>query len=171
VTAGALLPHKVVVRLPDEAESISLLGGLYRYRGLGDDTARLYSLFEVTGDVGLGAPRHVHDEEAEAFYVVDGQVTLFHGDLEVDAPSGTFAVVPREVPHTFRFDAPGTRLLLITSPGNAGHEALFRELGDPTSREDGQSSMVAAPPDFAKLAETAARHGTRIVGPPPGPRA
>jgi quercetin dioxygenase-like cupin family protein len=171
VTAGAVLPQKVVIRLPEDAETISLLGGLYRYRGLGDDTARLYSLFEVTGDAGLAAPRHVHDEEAEAFYVVDGQVTLFHGDVEVEAPAGTFAVVPREVPHSFRFEAPGTRLLLMTSPGNAGHEALFRELGEPVSSGNGRSSAAPAAPDFAKLAETAARHGTRIVGPPPGPRA
>ena len=62
----------VVRRGPTDGEAVWLLGGLYRYRAVGDETADGYSLFEVEGPAGLASPVHVHDHEAEAFYVVSG---------------------------------------------------------------------------------------------------
>lgn len=153
------------VRGPTDGEAVSLLGGLYRYRATGDETANAYSLFEVQGPAGLASPVHVHDHEAEAFYVVDGMVTIFIRDEQVRATRGSFALVPANVPHTFRLDSSDAKLLLLITPGNAGHEALFREMGHPA---DGLQSPAPAVPDLAKLGEIAARHGTRIVGPPPG---
>ena len=94
-----------VGRGPTEGEAVWLLGGLYRYRAVGDETAGVYSLFEVQGPAGLASPFHVHDHEAEAFYVVDGRVTIFIGDEQIEATPGSFALVPAKVAHTFRLDS------------------------------------------------------------------
>ena len=157
----------VVRRGPTDGEAVWLLGGLYRYRAVGDETADGYSLFEVKGPAGLASPVHVHDHEAEAFYVVSGQVTIFIGDEQIRAMPGSFALVPANVPHTFRLDSPEAKLLLLITPGNAGHEQLFREMGQPA---DSLQPPAPSVPDLARLGEIAARHGTTIVGPPPGPR-
>ncbi len=156
-----------VRRGPTEGESVWLLGGLYRYRAVGDETADVYSLFEVRGPAGLASPVHVHDHEAEAFYVVDGQVTIFIGDEQIEGTPGSFALVPANVAHTFRLDSAEAKLLLLITPGNAGHEGLFREMGQPA---DSLQPPTPSMPDFAELGAIAARHGTTIVGPPPAPK-
>lgn len=139
-------------------EVISLLGGVYRYAIVGADTDGRYSLFEVTGPSGFASPFHVHAEEREAFYVVDGAVTLYVAGRQTYSPAGSVAVVPAGTEHTFRFDQPDTKLLLLIDPGNHGHEELFRDIAD-----------AGPAPDFGRIAEIAARHGTTITGAPPAP--
>lgn len=158
------VPARALWRGPAEGEAVWLLGGLYRYRAVGDETADAYSLFEVSGPSGFASPIHVHGHETEGFYVVEGEVTLFIGDRELAGIPGSFALAPANLPHTFRLDSPDAKLLLLITPGNAGHEALFHEMGQPT---DGSMQPSPAVPDFAVLAEIAARHGTTILGPPP----
>ena len=157
---------KELARGADEGEAIALLGGLYSYRAEAEETGGAYSLFQVDARRGFAAPRHLHHELSEGFYVVDGNVTLFIGDQEIAAGRGTFALAPAGVPHAFRFDSPEARLLLVIAPGDGAHEALFREMGEP-----GAVGVIpplpSAPPDVEELARIAARHGTQIVGPPP----
>lgn len=153
-------------RGPDEGESLWVIGGLYTYKALGAENANAYTLIEVQGHGGLAAPHHVHEREAEAFYVVEGEVTLIIGDETVKAPAGSFAFAPRGVTHAFRFDSPEAKLLLLFTPSVGDHEALFRAIGEPAGRH-AIPPPPKEPPNFARLAEIAARHGTRIVGPPP----
>src|SRR5207248_359900 len=83
-------------------------------------------------------------------------VTVVIGDDEFKAPAGSFAFAPRGIPHAFRIDSPATKLLLLITPGAAGHEELFRAIGEPARRHS-VPPPPAAPPDFARLAELAAR--------------
>jgi quercetin dioxygenase-like cupin family protein len=156
-----------IVRGADEGQAVALLGGLYSYRAEADETGGAYSVFQVDAHRGFGAPRHLHHALSEGFYVVDGEVTLLIGEEQFRARRGTFALAPAGVPHAFRFDSPEARLLLLIAPGDGEHEALFREMGEP-----GELGVIpplpSTPPDVEELARIAARHGTQIVGPPPG---
>jgi quercetin dioxygenase-like cupin family protein len=158
-------PEGAVWRAPGEGSAVWLLGGLYSYKARGRETGGAYSLFEVQGPVAT--PRHVHEGEDEAFYVASGEVSFLIGDELVKGGPGTFALVPRGVQHGFRLESEDARLVLLLTPGDAGHEALFEEMGEPAG-----SHVVppapSAPPDAERLAEIAARHGTQIVGPPIG---
>jgi quercetin dioxygenase-like cupin family protein len=157
------IPEGVVWRAPTEGDAVWLLGGLYSYKARGRDTGGAYSLFEVQGPVAT--PRHVHEGEEEGFYVAAGEVSFQIGDELVKGGAGTFAFVPRGVPHGFRLESADARLLLLLTPGDAGHESLFEEMG-----ERAGSHVVppppSAPPEPERLGEIAARHGTVIVGPP-----
>ena len=53
---------------------------------------------------GRELEQHVHDEEDDAFYIVEGEMTFTFGDEEVAAPPGTFVLVPPGVRHGFRND-------------------------------------------------------------------
>ena len=60
---------------------------------------------------------HVHADEDDAFYVVEGEMTFVFGDREVAAPPGTFVLVPPGVEHGFRNDRDASvRMLNIHAP-------------------------------------------------------
>ena len=156
------------VRRPDEGEAYWILGGLYSYKAVGTENNDAYALIEVEGRSGFATPFHLHDRETEGFYVVEGEVTFVIGERTTKGKAGTFAFVPAGMPHAFRFDSSEAKLLLLLAPsaGDAGHEGLFREMGEAAAVR-----IIPAPPtelpDLARMAEIAAKHGTKIVGPPP----
>lgn len=153
-------------RGPQEGEALWVTGGLYTYKAVGSENGGAYTLVEVHGRHGLATPRHLHEREDEGFYVVEGDITLIVGDESFRMAAGAFGFAPRGVAHAFRLDSAEARLLLLITPGAAGHEDLFRGIGVPAaSRVIPPTSD--GPPDVAHLAEVAARHGTRVVGPPP----
>jgi len=47
---------------------------------------------------------HVHDEEDDAFYILEGELTFALASGDVRAPPGTFVLVPPGVEHGFRND-------------------------------------------------------------------
>ncbi|HEX6457440.1 MAG TPA: cupin domain-containing protein [Thermoleophilaceae bacterium] len=65
------------------------------------DTPRFnFGIIEIVAGRELEA--HVHREEDDAFYIIEGELTFFFGDEEVVAPPGTFVLVPPGVEHGFR---------------------------------------------------------------------
>ncbi len=85
-----------------------------------------YSLLEFTV-VRNGPPMHVHHDAEEAFYVLDGEITIRMGTETVQAIAGSFVLIPRETSHTFdnASDHP-SRLLTIFSP--PGFEQFFPQV-------------------------------------------
>ena len=70
------------------------------------DTPRFnFGIIEVA--VGREHEAHVHQDEDDAFYIVDGEMTFIFGGEEVVATPGTFVLVPPGLEHGFRND--GTR--------------------------------------------------------------
>jgi mannose-6-phosphate isomerase-like protein (cupin superfamily) len=60
---------------------------------------------------------HVHAEEDDAFFILEGELTFFFGEEEAAAPPGTFVLVPPGVEHGFRNDQPEpVRMLNIHAP-------------------------------------------------------
>jgi quercetin dioxygenase-like cupin family protein len=101
------------------------------------------SLTLIESRLTTGPPRHVHTNEDESFYVVDGALTAYCGDDVLPAGPGSFVFLPRGVPHHFTVDSGTATVLLIATPG--GIEAYFRE-------------MAAAPDDAARQ-HVRARYG------------
>jgi len=155
---------EAMARAADEGEALWIIGGLYTYKALHAETGAYFAC-EVKAPAGFAIPVHFHDDEEEGFYVAAGEATIFLGDEERRLTAGGFALAPRGVRHAFRLESPDTTLLLLLSPGPK-HEALFREMG--TAALERVPPPPADPPDAGRLAEIAAKHGTRIVGPPPG---
>jgi quercetin dioxygenase-like cupin family protein len=59
-----------------EGEAFWLLGMLQTIKIGRDDTGGAYGLVEIVVPEGLGSPWHVHPEEDEWFYVLEGELTL-----------------------------------------------------------------------------------------------
>ena len=47
------------------------------------------------------APFHVHYDDDEAWYILEGALAFRLGDQEVQAPAGAAVFAPRGVPHTY----------------------------------------------------------------------
>ena len=72
-----------------------------------------------------GPESHVHEDEDDAFYVLDGELTFLLEEGDLSAPTGTFVLVPPGVKHTFRnaLDRP-TRVLNIHAPAGFDRRLL-----------------------------------------------
>src|SRR4051794_22399094 len=89
----------------DEGEAYWLLGMLQTIKIGRDDTAGRYGLLEIVVPAGVGSPWHVHPEEDEWFYVLEGELTFWVADTRMSLRAGSFAFGPKNVPHTFYAEA------------------------------------------------------------------
>lgn len=72
----------------------------------------------------------MHHAEEEAFYILEGQLTVTCGDRSWQVGPGAFVLLPRGIAHTFRVQgSEPARLLQITAP--AGFERFAEEVGEP----------------------------------------
>jgi mannose-6-phosphate isomerase-like protein (cupin superfamily) len=80
------------------------------------DTPRFtFGIIEI--NAGRVLESHVHQEEDDAFYIIEGEMTFTLGDEEVVAGPGTFVLVPPGVEHGFRNDGDvPVRMFNIHSP-------------------------------------------------------
>jgi mannose-6-phosphate isomerase-like protein (cupin superfamily) len=73
------------------------------------------------GPPRLIAPPHVHFNDDEAWYVLEGTLIVRRGDEEVEAKAGAAVLVPRGMPHTYwNPDTKPLRYLLVMTPNIYG---------------------------------------------------
>jgi quercetin dioxygenase-like cupin family protein len=152
-----------VVRQAGEGERFWFAGGgIWTMKASAAETAGAFTLFEDSMVRGKATPLHLHPNEDETFYVLEGEL-LVHVDGEEHrlGPLGT-AVVPRGVPHAFLVTSETARVLCLQTPGSG--EGFYREVSEPV----GSDADPARPPDFDRLRAAAASHGSiELLGPPP----
>jgi mannose-6-phosphate isomerase-like protein (cupin superfamily) len=112
----------------------------------------------------FGPPLHVHRAEDELLQILEGTIRIVCSDTDVVVGPGSFAYLPRGVPHTFwvQGDQPA-RMLAIFTPGGA--EGMFVESGVPS--DTAQLPEGDGTPPGALEALTA-RYGVEHIGPPLG---
>lgn len=155
------------VRHRDEGAASWMLNGLVVTKATVAETGGAYGLMEHLLTPAANPPLHVHTDEEEGFYVLDGEIELeVDGDL-VHAAPGTFALVPRGAVHRFRVLSETARVLVLASaPGGApggGVEAFFDAVGEPAPAPVLPEPAV---PDLGVVGAAAARFGIELLGPP-----
>jgi quercetin dioxygenase-like cupin family protein len=148
---------------PGEGEALWFLGTLATVKATDETTAGRVAVIEHHAPRGSGSPLHVHHNEDEWFYVIDGELTFWVGGRVITAPAGSFVYGPRDISHTFTVSSEQARFLLVTEP--AGFEKFMRALSEPAERLEIPPAPTA-PPDMAALVGLAAEHGIEILGPP-----
>jgi len=129
-------------------------------RSTGETTDNHFCLMEhLAMPPGLASPYHVHHDEDEAFYVLEGEVAFVCDGKWVIAGPGSYVYGPRDIPHGFNVvGSTPARVLILCAP--AGFERFVRELSAPID-------AVPAPPEMATLVATAAKYHIEILGPLP----
>jgi quercetin dioxygenase-like cupin family protein len=102
-----------------------------RLVALGSQTEGHYGLFrwDMASTSG-GASAHYHRTFSEAFYVIDGEITLYDGDAWRAGRAGDFLYVPPRGIHAFRNDSNAAASMLILFAPGSPREAYFRELAE-----------------------------------------
>jgi quercetin dioxygenase-like cupin family protein len=149
----------------DEGETLSFFGALTWIKATGAQTGGAFGLIEHLIPGGEGPPWHLHHNEDESFYVIEGEVLFIIGDEQqrITARPSTLVFGPRNIPHGFRVAGSSpARMLIEATP--AGFEHFVLALAEPAP-ESGFGP--AGPPDMEKLMAAAARANIEILGPLP----
>ncbi|WP_446039999.1 quercetin 2,3-dioxygenase [Streptomyces sp. SID1121] len=116
---------------PGEGPSVwALQGDKYTVKAGKATTGNAFTMLEGEIAPDNGPPMHIHKDEDEVFYLLDGELTVASGDEVIKATSGSFIFIPRGAKHKFRNDTSKiTKLLFMLVP--AGFENFFLEIGQP----------------------------------------
>ena len=146
----------------DEGQAIWFLGTLFTVKATGEQTGGAYMLIEELIPAGFGPPPHVHHVEEEAFYVLEGELTVTCGEQTWQAGPGSYVFLPRGIVHGFAVTSPQpARVLQFNAP--AGFEKFAAEMGEPARV---RALPPMAPPDLEKLLRLAAKHNIELKLPP-----
>jgi quercetin dioxygenase-like cupin family protein len=126
------------------------------------ETGGAIAQLEIEEPYGSGPPRHVHRNEDETFYILEGEVTAVVGDERIDLRAGDYVFAPRGIAHSYVARSERARMLVTLSP--SGVEELFVSLGAPVDGAEPPTDPVMPPMD--EMARLFAGYGVEILGPP-----
>ena len=149
---------------PGEGEAFWGFGSLWTIKSSAEQTGGSFSLIEELAPRGAATPLHVHEEDEETFYVLEGELTFYLGDDQpIPASAGSFVHVPGGEAHAFRVESETARYLIITT---LQHERFYRAaFGDPAPSLDFPPEQG---PDWDRINAAAREYKVETIGPPPG---
>ncbi|HSG13173.1 MAG TPA: quercetin 2,3-dioxygenase [Gaiellaceae bacterium] len=148
---------------PGEGDARWFIGALGTIKADSETTGGRLALLEFSWPEGGGSPLHVHRNEDEWFYVIEGELTLWVGGEVIVAPAGSFVYGPRDIPHTFVVTSTEARFLMVTDP--APFADFVRALSVPAEAMTLPPASVE-PPTPEHMTAVAAEYGIEILGPP-----
>ena len=155
-STAATSPTGLLPALSDSSDGVTftMLGASIRLIARATDTDGRFTVFEQATPPGWGPPRHVHANEDEIVYVLDGTYEVSLGDERRTVSAGGCAILPRGIVHGFRNagETPG-RFVCVITPG--GLEEYFLEI-----------ARCSPPPSPAQLVALAQTYGLTLL--PPG---
>ncbi len=142
----------------NNAETLEFKGAItLRILLSGNDTGGQLAIFEDIVEPGVGPGRHIHHEQDETFFFLEGEfIAEVDGKMHEFKP-GDVAFIPKGTVHAFKNagSTPG-RLRYIFSPALT-IEDMFREFHK--AAENGDLTMD-------KMTAISVKHGQEFVGPP-----
>jgi quercetin dioxygenase-like cupin family protein len=121
------------------------------------------SLIEHHMAKDFAVPLHIHRDEEESFYVLDGELRLQMDDRIRTLNAGEAVRVAPGVAHSFRIVSPQARFLTMT---NGRFEDMVRSLARPADKPELPPQDEPTPQQIQALIEACHRHGIEFIGPP-----
>lgn len=141
-----------------EAETMEFPGVLtLRVLLVGSQTNGQLAVFEDIVEPGVGAPRHIHHEQDETFFFLEGKFDVEIGGVLHHMGPGDVAVVPKGTIHAFKNVGNTKGVLRYAFSPAQNIEEMFRAFYN-ASLDGGLSDD--------DMAAIALKHGQEIVGPP-----
>lgn len=136
-----------------EGEVHAVMGDAMRFIATAAHSDGAYALSEIEVRPGSGAPPHIHHNEDEAFYVLEGSFTISADDDTYVLSKGDFVHVKRGLVRGYKnhTDQVG-RLLIFHSPGAASD--FYIGMG-----------KLPVPPRMEDMLALGEKYGIEIVAP------
>jgi mannose-6-phosphate isomerase-like protein (cupin superfamily) len=104
------------------------------YKVLTQDTGGALFVLEQLNHKKGGPARHLHHNQDEFFYVLEGEYIVEIGTERFNLKAGDCALGPREVPHAWAFVGDSTGRLLISFTPAGKMKAYFNQLYPPGNK-------------------------------------
>ena len=146
-----------------EAAELRWMGQTSTYfLATGDQTGEAFTLVDEQAKRATSVPLHLHRDDMESFYVIDGEITFYIGDQPgVRATGGSFVHIPGGTVHGFRIESEAARYLILTTPR---HGQFYRAITLP-SRPGGLPPLESI--DESQIEKACEEYGIEFVGPLP----
>jgi quercetin dioxygenase-like cupin family protein len=120
-----------VLTAPGAGRTVTYGGGSgAELKLVGEQSGGDWSVVELRVRRGDEPPIHTHTREDEAVYVVAGAITAIVGDQRIDVEAGSYAALPKDIPHSFIVRGDEARLLVTLEPAGAEYFFVPRDDGD-----------------------------------------
>jgi quercetin dioxygenase-like cupin family protein len=111
----------------------------------GEQSGGDWAVVEWRVRAGAEPPMHTHTREDETLYVLDGAITAYVGDETIEVEAGSYAALPKNVPHGFSVRSEEVRLLVTLEPAGAEYFFVPRDDSDNDPAKFGLIIHAAAP--------------------------
>jgi quercetin dioxygenase-like cupin family protein len=133
-------------------------GGVTTFKTTGDQSGGGLTVIEGVAAPGEGPPLHVHREQDEFIYTLDGTFRVRLGDDLIEVLPRSFVFIPRNTPHTWQNVGEGpSRFIDTLTPASVEFEEFFQRYGELSHEERGIDA-------FKRLA--AETRAMEVLGPP-----
>jgi quercetin dioxygenase-like cupin family protein len=96
----------------------------------GEQSGSDWAVVEWHLRAGDEPPIHTHTREDETLYVVAGSITAFVADQRIDVEAGSYAALPKNIPHGLAVRGEEARLLITLQPAGAEYFLVPRDETD-----------------------------------------
>jgi quercetin dioxygenase-like cupin family protein len=113
----------------------------------GEQSGGDWAVVEWRLRAGDEPPIHIHTREDETLYVLEGSIMAFVGDEQIEVEAGSYAALPKDVPHGLIVRGEEVRLLVTLAPAGAEYLLVPRDESDADPAKFGvilQGSAMAA---------------------------
>lgn len=148
-------------------EPVWFLDGLMRIHASAGEDGRGVSVIEHTVPYLSSPPVHVHRDEDEVFYLLEGEARFVVDGVALEARAGQSVVAPQGRPHSFLVTSPrGARWLVITCGRN--FEPMLRTVARPPENDGLPPAAAPTAAEAEALAAACRANGIDLLGPPLG---
>ena len=119
------------------------------------DTNGALSVAEITSLHRGGPARHLHHEQDEWFYVVEGEYVIEVGEERYEPGPGDSVLAPRKVAHVWARVGEGTGRLIAALQPAGEIEAFFEDV-----------AKLGTSPEREELQKAFSSHSMELAGPP-----
>lgn len=121
---GIVLQHPIAVQ-PGSGRELKSLGVTHKL--ISTQTGGAYYLCEAIFGPESGSPLHIHHNEDEIIYVLEGAIDIWLENYTLHAPTGGAVHLPKNVPHAL-YNPLKTPLKLMVHAIPGGLENYFDEV-------------------------------------------
>lgn len=145
------------------ADYRSYQGGYFRVLVNSSETGGAFSLLEMTLPKGVEPPPHIHANEDETFFLLEGQIKFFIGGKETTASAGEAVFAPRTIKHHFAIQTDAAKFLSLITPG--GLQDYFIEFSEPARNLELTPPAGPPPADIIEIMtkRISSRYGVQFI--------
>ncbi len=130
---------------PGAGRTVTHGGSSSELKLAGEQSGGDWAVVEWRVQAGAEPPMHTHTREDETLYVLEGAITAYVGGDKIDVEAGSYAALPKNVPHGFTVRSEHVRLLVTLEPAGAEYFFVPRDHADDDPAKFGLIVHAAAP--------------------------